>query len=88
MIDALTEGIREGFGLVIMSIVPLLGAAAAVALVFGVLAGRLGLRDPALAQIARGLAVMLVLGLVVDELADGVVEFAARSWAGLASSEP
>jgi hypothetical protein len=88
MTDALSASIREAFGLVVASVVPLFAIVAAVALVFGLLAGRLGLRDPALAQIVRALAVILAVGFLLGDLADAVVEFAEHSWGALADAQP
>lgn len=80
MIDALGLAIREGFGLVILSVLPLLVIAAAAALLIGLLGDSLGIRDPAFGQIVRGLAVLLAIGLLIDGIASGTVEFAIRSW--------
>ena len=83
MIDALAQAIREAFGLVIASTLPLFAIAAAAALLIGLLGGSLGIRDAALGHIVRVLAVLLAIGLVIDMVAQGSVEFAKRSWAQL-----
>jgi len=83
MIDALAHAIREAFGLVIASTLPLFAIAAAAALLIGLLGGSLGIRDAALGHIVRVLAVLLAIGLVIDMVAQGSVEFAKRSWAQL-----
>jgi type III secretory pathway component EscS len=80
MIDALGLVIREGFGLVIASVLPLFVVAAVAALLIGLLGGSLGIRDAALGQIVRALAVLLAVGLVIESVAGATVEFAARSW--------
>jgi type III secretory pathway component EscS len=80
MIDALGLLIREGFGLVIASVLPLFVIAAAAASMIGLLGGALGIRDAALGQIVRALAVLLALGLVIESVTTATVEFAARSW--------
>ena len=83
MIDALAHAIREAFGLVIASTLPLFAIAAAAALLIGLLGGSLGIRDAALGHIVRVLAVLLAIGLVIDMVAQSSVEFAKRSWAQL-----
>ncbi|HVI02223.1 MAG TPA: flagellar biosynthetic protein FliQ [Enhygromyxa sp.] len=83
MIDALAHAIREAFGLVIASTLPLFAIAAAAALLIGLLGGSLSIRDAALGHIVRVLAVLLAIGLVIDMVAQGSVEFAKRSWAQL-----
>ena len=80
MIDALGLLVREGFALVVASVLPLFVVAAITALIVGVLAGALGIRDAALAQIARSLAVVLALVALAASLASSTTEFAARSW--------
>lgn len=80
MIDALGLAIREAFGLVIASMLPLFVIAAAAALLIGLLGGALGIRDAALGQVVRMLAVLLAAGLVIEQVASATVEFAARSW--------
>lgn len=87
MIDTLALAIREGFGLVIASMLPLFVVAAVSALLIGLLGGSLNLRDAALGQIVRALAVLLAIGLLVEGVAVATVEFAARTWGALASSE-
>ncbi|HLT39497.1 MAG TPA: hypothetical protein VK034_24605 [Enhygromyxa sp.] len=87
MIDALGLLIREGFGLVIACVLPLLVIAAAAALVVGLLGDSLGVRDPAIGQIIRALAVLLAIGVVIESVAIGTVELATRSWSQL-SGEP
>lgn len=83
MIDALGLAIREGFGLVIASMLPLFAIAAAAALVIGLLGGALGIRDAAFGHIVRVMAVVLGIGLVLDMIAKGTVEFATQTWAQL-----
>lgn len=86
MIDALGLAIREGFGLVIASTLPLFAIAAVAALLLGLLGGALGLRDAALGQIVRMLAVLLAVGLLIEGIAVTTVDFAARTWAALGES--
>ena len=81
MIDALGLLIREGFGLVIVSVLPLFAVAAITAVILGMLAGALGIRDAALGQIARSLAVLAALVAIAASVASSTTQFAARSWA-------
>jgi type III secretory pathway component EscS len=85
MIELLGLAIREGFGVVMACLLPLFAIAAATAIVVGLLAGALGIRDGALGQIVRALAVILGLGLFAEQIASATVEFAARSLAGPAA---
>jgi len=84
MIEALTLAIREAFALVIESIVPLIAVAAVTAVLVGLLGGALGIRDAALAQIVRALAVLLAIGVLVEALAVANVAYAERTWSSLA----
>lgn len=83
MIDALGLAVREGFGLVIASLIPLFGVVAIASVLLGLLGGSLGIRDAALGQIVRALALILALGVVIEDVAAGCLEFATRSWGGL-----
>ncbi len=88
MIDALGSAIREGFALVLASTLPLFAVAALAAVLIGLLGGGLGLRDAALGQIVRALAVLLALGLLVEGIAAGTLAFARERWAALADGAP
>jgi type III secretory pathway component EscS len=81
MIDALGLAIREGFGLVIAGLLPLVAVAAVAAILLGLLCGALGIRDAALGQIVRALAVVLALAVVIQSVAASTLEFASRCWA-------
>ncbi|PRP91504.1 Bacterial export protein, family 3 [Enhygromyxa salina] len=87
MIDALGLAIREGFGLVIASLIPLLLVAAAAAILVGLLGAALGIRDAALGQIVRALAIVLALGVLIRGIATSTVEFTARTWAQLGAQD-
>lgn len=86
MIDALGLAIREAFGLVIASMLPLFAIAAVAALLVGLLGGALGIRDAAFGHVVRVLAVVLAIGLVIDVVARSTVEFAAQTWTQLDGS--
>jgi type III secretory pathway component EscS len=76
---------REGFGLVVALLVPLIGTAIGAAIVAGWLSSALGVRDGALGQCLRALAVVFALGLVLDGMAASVTEYATGSWKSLGS---
>lgn len=80
VIEALGLAIREGFGLVIASVLPLLAAAAVAAILLGLLCGALGIRDAALGQIVRALVVVLALAMVIQSVVGSTLEFASRCW--------
>jgi type III secretory pathway component EscS len=80
MIDALALAIREGFALVITSTLPLFVAALVAALLVGLLGGALGIRDAVFGHVVRTLMVVLTLGLVIEAVALGTIDFAARTW--------
>ena len=82
MIDALGAAIREGLALVLTTLLPVFIVAAAAAVMIGLLCAALGIRDAALAQITRALAVVLALALVAEHSAAALVDFAARTWSG------
>ena len=88
MIDALAQLLQAGFGLVLVSLLPVFGVAAAAVVLIGLINAALGIRDGALGHIVRTLAIVLALGLVVERTAMAVVAFASDSWAGLDGSEP
>ena len=88
MIELLGAAIREGFGVVIACLIPLLAVAAVAAILIGLLGGALGVRDAALAQIVRALAVVLALGLLAQGIAASTLEFTSRTWAELGSAQP
>lgn len=79
-VDALGVAIREGFGLVIAALIPLLVVAAIVGIGIALLAGHLGLRDAAVAQIARAVAVVAVVALTIEGVAAAAVAYARESW--------
>lgn len=88
MIDALAHLLTAGFALVFASLLPVFAVAAVAVVLVGLIGGALGIRDGALGQIVRTLAIALVLGLVLERTAAGIVAFAVDSWAGLDGSEP
>jgi type III secretory pathway component EscS len=87
MIDALGLAIREGFGLVLAATLPLFLVAAVAAVLLGLLADALGIRDGALAQIVRALAVILMIAVIVGDVGEALVGFAVERWSSLAELE-
>ncbi|KIG15771.1 hypothetical protein DB30_05341 [Enhygromyxa salina] len=87
-IDALGVAIREGFALVITGVLPLIAVAAVAAILLGLLCGALGIRDAALGQIVRALAVVLALAVVISSVAGSTLEFASRCWTMRGDLEP
>ena len=83
MIAELAELIREAFALTVVGLAPLWVAAAAVAILVGLLGAALGIRDGALAQIARALAVVVALALLGRGLASATLDFAVHSWTAM-----
>jgi type III secretory pathway component EscS len=88
VIEVLGLAIREGFALVIASVLPLVAVAAVAAILLGLLCGALGIRDAALGQIVRALAVVLALAMVISSVAASTLEFASRCWASPGELEP
>lgn len=91
MSDVVELATREGIGLILALIVPLLATGIVAAIVAGWLGSALGVRDGALGQCIRALAVLLALGLVLDHMAARATDYAKASWGSLADlhrSEP
>ena len=74
---------REGFGLVVTALLPLFAVAAGAAIVAGWLGAGLGVRDAALGQCIRALAVIVALGLFGERIAASASAYARASWSGL-----
>jgi type III secretory pathway component EscS len=85
MIDALAQLLQAGFGLVLVSLLPVFAIAAAAVVLVGLIAGALGIRDGALGHVVRTLAIVLALGLVLERTATAIVAFTADTWAGLSA---
>lgn len=83
MIAELGLLLRGGFGLVVALVLPLVAVAAVTGALVGLLTGALGIRDQALGQILRALAVLAALALSIEAMADAAVDFADRSWSEL-----
>ncbi len=78
--DLLGGAIREAFGLVSALALPLLAAAALAGVVLALTTGALGIRDGALGQMVRTLAVVATLVFLAESLASMMLEFGVRTW--------
>ena len=84
MIESLAALLREGLSLALLNLLPLFAVAAATAILVGLLASALGIRDGSVSQIARALAVALTLALVAEQAATQLIDFAGHAWSGRA----
>ena len=75
--------VRDGFALVLALAWPLVGAAVAGALAGGIVARLTGLQDQALGVLARMVAVVVAIAVLVTGMAEAVRAFAGESWAEL-----
>lgn len=77
--------VQEGLGQAVMAVVPLLLAGLLGSALAGWLAARMGLQDPVMAGVLRGLAVLGALVMTADELGDEARRLASEAWGGLAA---
>jgi hypothetical protein len=77
--------LQEGLGQAVMAVVPLLLAGLVGSAVAGWLAVRMGLQDPVMAGVLRGLCVLGALVTTADELGDEARRLASETWGGLAA---
>lgn len=77
--------VQEGLGRAVMAVVPLVLAGLLGSALAGWLAGRMGLRDPVMAGVLRGLAVLGALVMTADELGAEAQQLASEAWGGLAA---
>jgi flagellar biosynthesis protein FliQ len=75
---------REGFGLALALLVPLLVVACGATLLSAMLALALRIRDPLLAHCVRVAALLAALGVLVEGMALATHEFARARWSSLA----
>jgi flagellar biosynthesis protein FliQ len=76
--------VQQGFGLVVLLLLPLVGAAAVSATAAGMLAARVGVQDTTVTLVARALAVVLAIGLTLDTLTSQTLAFTVGLWEQLA----
>ncbi|MFV8749217.1 hypothetical protein ACNOYE_01570 [Nannocystaceae bacterium ST9] len=84
MNELLDLAAREGVALVLALLLPLFGVAAGAAIVAGWFGAAIGVRDPALGQCLRALAIVAALGVLGEPLAASATEYARRQWSSLA----
>lgn len=77
--------VQEGLGLALAAVLPLLLAGLVGSAVAGWLAVRLGLHDPVMAGVLRGLCVLGALVLTANELGDAAQRLASEAWGELAA---
>jgi len=77
------EVVREGFALALALAWPLVAAAAAGVAATALLGRWSGVQDPALGLLARMIAVVVALVVLVAAMAASLREFTDRSWAEL-----
>lgn len=84
----MSGALREAVAVVLTALLPVVLVAAVAAVVAGLLSNRLGLRDGALVQIARAVAVIAALIVLGEGLAAAVLEFGVHTWSTLGAPEP
>lgn len=77
--------VQEGLGRAVMVVAPLVLAGLLGSAVAGWLAVRMGLQDPVMTGVLRGLAVLGALVMTADELAGEARRLASEAWGGLAA---
>lgn len=75
--------VQEGLGRAVMVVVPLVLAGLVGSVLAGWLALRMGLQDPVMTGVLRGLAVLGALVMTVDELGDEATRLASEAWGEL-----
>lgn len=84
MSELLELATREGVGLVLALLLPVLVVALVAAIVGGWLSAALGIRDAVLGQSIRALVVLLALVVLADRMAAATTAYARASWGSLA----
>lgn len=77
--------VQEGLGQAVMAVVPLLLAGLLGSALAGWLATRMGLQDPVMAGVLRGLAVLGALVMTAEELGDEARRLASGAWGELSA---
>lgn len=77
--------VQEGLGQAVMAVAPLVLAGLLGSALAGWLAVRMGLQDPVMAGVLRGLAVLGALVMTADELGDAARRLAGEAWGELAA---
>jgi len=84
---SLAELVREGFLVAALVLAPVVAAAAAVSVGVGWLAGRFGLRDPAVGLIGRAVAVALMLVVAGEWMSERLMTSSRALWSRLGEVE-
>lgn len=77
--------VQEGLGQAMLAVLPLLLAGLLGSALAGWLAVRMGLQDPVMAAVLRGLAVLGALVMIANELGDDARRLASDAWSELAA---
>ena len=77
--------VGQAFGLVIALVLPLVIAGALGSLVATALGSFSGLQDTTVSAVARGLAVLLALGLLAGSIGAETTAYVSSSWSDLAA---
>jgi putative effector of murein hydrolase len=84
-VNALGPWVQEGLGQAVMAVVPLVVAGLVGSALAGWLAMRMGLQDPVMAGVLRGLFVLGALAAVAEELGEDARRFATAAWGELSA---
>lgn len=72
--------VQQAFGLAVLLLLPVVGAAAVSATAAGMLAARVGVQDTTVTLVARALAVVLAIGLTLDAVTSETLAFTTGLW--------
>jgi putative effector of murein hydrolase len=84
-VSELSALVQEGLGQAVLAVVPLLLAGLLGSALAGWLAVRMGLQDPVMAGVLRGLAVLGALVMTADELGGEARRLASEAWGELSA---
>lgn len=76
--------LRQGFGLALTLLLPVLGGAVVASAAASLLTGRVGIQDPTVGMLVRALAVVLALGLSIEIVRTDLVAWTQEVWSLLA----
>lgn len=77
--------VQEGLGHAVMAVAPLVLAGLLGSAIAGWLAVRMGLQDPVMVGVLRGLSVLGALVMTADELGEEARRLASEAWGELAA---
>jgi len=84
-VSELSPLVQEGLWLAVMAVMPLVLAGLLGSMVAGWLAVRMGLQDPVMAGVLRGICVLGALVTTADELGEEARRLASETWGELAA---